>query len=164
MSTPTPDDPTAETPAAPDEKAAPQGAAPPPAAPPPAAAPPPIPSAAFGPAASAPAAFTPVPREPWVNPSRRRHIAGVGLVAALACLGAGIGIGLAISGDDHPDRGRHPIVMLPGRGAGYGPAMYGPHGRFGVWPMPHGPYGRPIPHGPGGEPASPVSPAPSSTG
>jgi hypothetical protein len=151
MSTPTPDEPTTEALAAP--------AAEPPAAPPPPASspapPPPVPPAV------PPAAFAPVPREPWINPRRRTQVAGIGLVAALACIGAGIGIGFAASGDDHRDR-PHGIVLMPGRGFGYDPAIYGPglavpHGRFGVWPVPGGPYDN------NGGSATP-SPAPSSTG
>lgn len=143
MSTPTPDDPTTEAPAASPEE--PQ-AAPPPHAGPPAPPPPPVP----------PAAFAPVPREPWINPRRRTQVAGIGLVAVLACLGAGIGIGFAVSGDDHRDR-PHDIVLVPAR-VGYAPAIYGPHGNFGWEPMPGGPYDN------GGGSVGPASPAPSSTG
>ena len=107
------------------------------------------------------AAFAPVPREPWVNPSRRGHLAGIGVVGALVCLGAGIGIGVAISGNDHGDR-RHPIVMLPGRGYGYAPAIYGPHGRLGLWPVPGQPGSGD--QGNGGVPSVPSPPTPSSTG
>lgn len=148
MSTPTPDEPTDETPAAPPADAQPPATPPlpppagPPAPPPP---PPPIP----------PAAFVPVPREPWINPRRRTQVAGIGVVVALACLGAGIGIGFAVSGDDHRDRPNN-VLMVP-RHFGYAPGVYGPHGKFGVWPMPGGPYDN------GGGSASP-SPAPSSTG
>jgi len=142
MSTPTPDDPTTEAPAASPEQ--PQAAAPPPPAGPPASPPPP------------PPAFTPVPREPWINPRRRTQVAGIGLVAALACLGAGIGIGWAASGDDHRDR-PHRVMFLPGH-IGYGPAIYGPRGGFGWQQLPGDPYGN------GGGSVGPASPAPSSTG
>lgn len=138
MSVPTPDQPTSEAAAVPAEGAQ---AAPPP---PPPGPPPPFVAAAFA----------PVPREPWVNPRRRTQIAGIGLLAALACLGAGIGIGFAASGGGHGDR-PHNVVLVP-RPFGYAPAIYGPHGNFGEWPMPGGPYDN-------GGSASP-SPAPSSTG
>jgi hypothetical protein len=143
MSTPTPDQPTTEASAASPEE--PHAAPPPPQAGPPAPPPPP-----------APPAFAPVPREPWINPRRRTQVAGIGLVTALACLGAGIGIGWAASGDDHRDR-PHGVMFVPGR-VGYGPAIYGPHAKFGWQPMPGGPYDN------GGGSASPASPAPSSTG
>jgi hypothetical protein len=146
MSTPTPDQPTTEASAASPEE--PHAAPPPPQAGPPAPPPPPPPPA--------PPAFAPVPREPWINPRRRTQVAGIGLVAALACLGAGIGIGWAASGDDHRDR-PHGVMFVPGR-VGYGPAIYGPHAKFGWQPMPGGPYDN------GGGSASPASPAPSSTG
>jgi hypothetical protein len=148
MSTP-PDQPTNENPqqqAAEPQPAAPQAAAP--QAPPPVPAPPPP----VAPAA-APPAFAPVLREPWINPGRRTQVAALGFVAALACLGAGIGIGFAVSGGDHRNR-PHGVVILPRHGFGYGPGGYGPMGRF---PMPGGPYGNG-----GGSAAS--SPAPSSTG
>jgi hypothetical protein len=102
-----------------------------------------------------PAAFAPVPREPWINPRRRTQVAGIGLIAALAFLGAGIGIGFAVSGDDHRDR-PHNVLMLPDR-FGYGPAIYGPRGDIGVVPVPGGPYDN------DGGSATPA-PAPSSTG
>jgi hypothetical protein len=150
VSKPTPDEPTAEA------AAAPSAAAP---SPPVAGSPPPVPPAA------PPPAFAPVPREPWVNPSRRGQLASIGLVAALVCLGAGIGIGVAISGDDHRDRGRQPIVMLPGRGYGPGPAIYGPRGRFGWWPVPGHPGNGGQGNGAGSAAPSPATPAaPSSTG
>lgn len=147
MTTQSPDEPTTETPAAPTATSQPV-AAPLPAGPPAPPSPPP----------SAPvpvAAFAPVPREPWINPGRRTQVAGVGLIAALAMLGAGIGIGFAVSGNDHPDRPRDMLIMP--RHFGYGPAVYGPRGDVGVWPMPGGPYDN------GGGSASPA-PAPSSTG
>jgi hypothetical protein len=84
-------------------------------------------------------------------------VAGVGIVVALACLGAGIGIGFAVSGDHHRDRpGR--IVMLPGRGFERGPALIGPRGDYGVWPLPG------YPGAPQSSGAASPSPAPSSTG
>jgi hypothetical protein len=142
MSTPPPEQPMSETAAA---------AAEPPAAPPP---PPPAPPPPVPPAA-APAPFAPVPREPWVNPARRGQVVGLGLVAALAFLGAGIGIGFAVSGGDHRDR-PHNVVVVPR--FGYHPGMMGPHGNYGVWPMPRGPYDN------GGSATETPSPAPSSTG
>jgi hypothetical protein len=81
-----------------------------------------------------PPPFAPVVRTPWVNPSRRGHVAGVAVAIALAFCGAGIGIGLAIGGgsDSHPavriQRGPLPGFHLPGRGAGpdwHGPAQRG---------------------------------------
>jgi hypothetical protein len=146
MSTPTPDEPTNEAPAA--APAEPQAAAPPPAGPPAPPPPSPLPPLSH-------AAFVPVPREPWINPRRRTQVAGIGLIAALAFLGAGIGIGFAVSGDDHRDR-PHNVLMVPGR-YGYGPAIYGPRGNVGVVPMPGGPYDD------DGGSATPA-PAPSSTG
>jgi len=71
--------------------------------------------------------FAPVaraPRVPWINPSRRRHVAGIAVAIALVFCGAGIGIGIAL-GDSgsHPgsvriQRGPIPGFGLPGRGLG----------------------------------------------
>jgi hypothetical protein len=137
MSTP-PEQPTDDTPASP------------PATPP--ARPTPAPPPAATPAVANP--FVPVVREPWVNPNRRTHVAGVGIAALLVALGGGIGIGLAI-GDGHHREHPRGIMLVPGR--------YG----YGAEP---GIYGRVIGPPPGYQPGGTASvapaptPAPSSTG
>jgi hypothetical protein len=84
-------------------------------------------------------------------------VAGIGLLAALAFLGAGIGIGFAVSGNDHRDRPH--VMIMPGRAFGYDPGTgYGPRGHVGMWPLPGGPYGN------GGSASAVPSPAPSTTG
>ena len=86
------------------------------------------------PAAPAPAPpFAPVYREPWVNPARRRQVAGIGAFALVIALGAGIGVGYAVGGDGHPDRPRNGLVMLPGPVEG-APGGFGPHGQPGEVP------------------------------
>jgi hypothetical protein len=77
--------------------------------------------------------FVPVYREPWVNPHRRRHVAGIGVAALLIALGAGIGIGWAV-GDHGPRPGHGPrgVYIVPA--GGFGPGMHGPDGRIGVLP------------------------------
>lgn len=138
MSTPPPD-----SPEQPSTASTPEQHPSPPAAPP---APPPPPAAA------PPYAFTAVPREPWLNPSRRGSIMGGALVAGLLCVGAGFGIGFAVG--HHHDRGDrlpfHRVVVLPGGGYGYQPG-----GNVGIWPGPRGARNYP--------PAARPSPAPSAS-
>jgi hypothetical protein len=149
MNTPTPDDPTRESAAATTPPAA---DVPPPAAP--------------GPPPASP--FVPVYREPWVNPARRRHVAGVGGLALLVALGAGIGIGFAVTGDEHRDRPRNGLVVLPGP-VGNGPGGFGPDGRLGGFPA-GGPGYQPREVGPddlpgdGADDSVSPAPSPSSTG
>jgi hypothetical protein len=85
-----------------------------------------------------PPGFAPVPRPPrmpWINPARRAHVAGASVVAALALLGAGVGIGWAAAPGGHREAPYRmefrPGYYLPGMGG------YLPH-RF-HWPVPPAP-------------------------
>ncbi len=107
--------------------------------------------------------FAPVPRpprEPWVNPSRRLHLAGAGTLVALAFLGGGIGIGLAVA-DSGPRDGPHygpARIERIGPGEGYPGRVFAPYGKGNQ----RGPGGQGR-HAPGfGAPSSPA-PSPSST-
>jgi hypothetical protein len=151
---------TAETSAipadAPPHPAPPTG---PPQAGPPPLGPQPYPAPPFAPVYRA-------PRVPWVNPDRRSHVIGAGVIGALVLLGAGFGIGYASSSsDDH-----RPGMLRIERGGG--PYVPGPPGHFRP-----GPRNEQFPGngdgngrtrlGPGGgQPASPsaATPTPSSTG
>jgi hypothetical protein len=98
-------------------------------------------------------------KEPWVNPARRRQVAGIGVLGVLVAIGGGIGIGLAIGDGDHRDRPHPSVVMFPGRIGFGGPGDFGPRGEIGGYPG--------YQPGPGEvSPSSPETPtpAPSSTG
>jgi hypothetical protein len=84
----------------------------------------PLPGGQYGdPAFLAP----PRPRVRWVNPDRRVHIAGAGLLVALVFGGAGVAIGWAAS--DHHDRGPIGVRLAPGHDGRYlpGPGRMGPN-------------------------------------
>jgi hypothetical protein len=98
------------------ELAAAAGAQPPP--PPPAPPPPPVtpPPAGYAePAGPFQPAWRP-PREPWINPNRRAHVALVALVGAAAVFGVGVAGGWVAGHRHHgfgPDRG-YPAYYRPG--------------------------------------------------
>jgi hypothetical protein len=104
------------------------------------------------------AVFAPVPRAPrvpWVNPARRGNVIAAAVIAAVAFIGAGIGIGYAIapSDRDHHERYRMGpgIYMVPGEYGGQGyypmPGKLRPGKRMGNFP--NGP-GTPAPAVPSG--------------
>src|SRR4051812_15376608 len=122
---------TAPQPSASDPAAAPQPAAPQPAAP--------YAGAPYGGAPYAgapygqPGPFAPVmrpPRVPWVNPDRRSHILGAGVLGGLVVLAAGFGIGYAVAPSGHHDRG--PELRIERGGGAYFPGRMvpGPAGQF----------------------------------
>jgi hypothetical protein len=149
-----PDDPqrNAESPAETPAEAATPAEAPtvrqPPVAPPPPPQPPPaLPAAAY----PAPDPFAPIPRPPrtpWIAPQRKGAVIAISIVAALALLGAGVGIGAAAFGatDNHgPVRFERP----------------GPYGGQGFPGFPNGPRHRT----PAPRPTTPTpSPSPSTSG
>src|SRR4051812_41285549 len=60
-----------------------------------------------------PGPFAPVmrpPRVPWVNPDRRSHILGAGVLGGLVVLAAGFGIGYAAAPSGHGDH--HPGLRI----------------------------------------------------
>ena len=106
---PNPEPPTAEPPTA-------EAPTPAPAPPQPSAA---WPGAAWPGPYGDPFVAPPRPRVRWINPQRRVHVAGAGLVLALVCGGAGVAIGWAAS--DHHDRGPIGVRLAPGYYGRYGP-------------------------------------------
>jgi hypothetical protein len=80
-----------------------------------------------------------VPREPWINPARRRHVLAAALVGALLFGGAGVLLGHAVSNsrddrgsmmrvdDGYRGNGAPGMGMLPGHGPlKNGPGMHRP--------------------------------------
>lgn len=134
------------------------------AAPDPAAAPYPAPPYAgphyAGPPYPQPGPFAPVmrpPRVPWVNPDRRSHIVGAGVLGGLVVLAAGFGIGYAVAPSGHDGRG--PGMRIE-RGGPYFPGRMVP-GPAGQFPAPGNRQRRlpaPVPSS-----AAPTTPTPTST-
>jgi hypothetical protein len=107
------------------------------------------------------APFAPIvrpPRVPWVNPDRRSHILGAGVLGGLVVLATGFGIGYAVAPSGHDGHGR---MMRIERGGGYyGPRMVpGPGGQFPG--RGNGP-GR-LPGPPASASATPTTPTPTGT-
>jgi hypothetical protein len=102
--------------------------------------------------------FAPVarePRVPWVNPERRSHILGAGILAGLVLLAAGFGIGYGVAPSGH---GRHGDMRMERGGYFPGRMLPGPGGQFpgnGQRRLP----GAPAPT----SPAVPATPTPTST-
>lgn len=109
-----------------------------------------------------PVPFAPVPRPPrvpWVNPDRRSHLLGAGLLGGLVLLAAGFGIGYAVAPSGH--HGHGPMTRFE-RGGAYFPGhmVPGPAGQF---PAP-GNGRRRVPGAPpASTPAVPATPTATST-
>lgn len=105
------------------------------------------PSPPYPPHAPQPA-FAAVPREPWVNPARRRGVLVGAVVAALVLFGGGFGIGYAVAPGGHDEGPFRGGYLVPGR-----------VGRLGLLP---GGLREPGRYPPFGSPsASPSTPSPS---
>jgi hypothetical protein len=107
-----------------------------------------------------PGPFAPVvrpPRVPWVNPDRRSHIVGAGVLGGLVVLAAGFGIGYAVAPSGHDGHG--PGLRIE-RGGAYFPGRMVP-GPAGQFPVPGNRQHR-LPAAPASS-AAPTAPAPTST-
>jgi hypothetical protein len=141
-----------------------QSAVPPGGADPAAAAPapgpgyqPPYPGGPYPPQAPFAAVPRP-PRVPWVNPDRRSHVVGAGVLGGLVVLAAGFGIGYAVAPSGHDGRG--PGLRIE-RGGAYFPGRMVP-GPAGQFPVP-GNRQRRLPGAPAASSAAPTAPTPTST-